>query len=340
VIGQVTVDLTPSVSFEGSVSGNAMVEGPCTINGQAMSWTASNSQEVLNATLNEQKDIQIRLSSPVFTITQMEVGAEIGATVKTVLGSKSVDLGHIGLPVPVTVPVDGSPSSLIIAEYMPPTPPTPVISLLTASLNQTEYRYSVKQSVAFSAQGSSAGSGIISDYTWDFGDNSTIAKSQTTTHSYSTVGTYMVRLTVLNSDGLSSNTTKTVFIKEEQHSFALPAVNLYWVLAVVGSVFGVGTVTGVFLRRRGSTARKRTIAASTDAKLVEQEGAQPLISHDYSTGAFCSIDNHPLDGSTEVLRCPKCGALFHEYCLLSMLELRSGCPECGSLLHVEKKTIP
>lgn len=335
LIGQVTVDLTPKISFKGSVTSIVAAEGPCTIDTEALQWTTSGSQEVVHVALNEQSNAEIELDSPVFTITQMEVGAQIGATVKTPLGSRSVDLGYLGLPLPTAIPVNGNPSSLTIAKYVPPTPPISVISVLTPSLDQSTYRYGVNQSVSFSARDSSTGSGTITDYAWEFGDNSSNAKSEIAAHTYSAVGTYTVRLALLNSDGLSGDTTKTIYVTEQQPPLgriAIPATSLYWALIGVGSTLGVGTIAGITMKRRRRTPSKSAGPTVTTPGLASR-GARPLVSYDYSTGAFCPIDNHPFDGSTKVLKCPYCGAIFHESCLVSILELKPNCPKCGCSLY-------
>ncbi|MEO8257120.1 MAG: PKD domain-containing protein [Acidobacteriota bacterium] len=53
-------------------------------------------------------------------------------------------------------------------------------------------------------------------YTWDYGDGSAIvstAPGSSTSHSYSSVGTFVVRLTVTDSEGLTASTTRTLQVQ-------------------------------------------------------------------------------------------------------------------------------
>jgi PKD repeat protein len=54
-------------------------------------------------------------------------------------------------------------------------------------------------------------------YTWDYGDGSAIisttAPTTSTTHSYSMAGTYVIRLTVTDTHGLTGSTTRTLLVQ-------------------------------------------------------------------------------------------------------------------------------
>lgn len=63
--------------------------------------------------------------------------------------------------------------------------------------------------VDFDAVASSSG-GLITSFVWDFGDASATAGSQSVTHTYTTSGTYTVKLTVRDSTGASTTVTKSV----------------------------------------------------------------------------------------------------------------------------------
>jgi len=55
--------------------------------------------------------------------------------------------------------------------------------------------------------------GEITDYSWDFGDGTT-GSGKTTTHVYSSTGTYKVRLTVTDNDGNNGSATTTAVVEE------------------------------------------------------------------------------------------------------------------------------
>jgi PKD repeat protein/ribosomal protein L40E len=65
--------------------------------------------------------------------------------------------------------------------------------------------------VAFNAAGSSDSDGSIASYAWDFGDGNT-GSGVTASNSYSTAGTYTVKLTVTDDEGAKATTTKTITI--------------------------------------------------------------------------------------------------------------------------------
>jgi PKD repeat protein len=79
-------------------------------------------------------------------------------------------------------------------------------------------------SVSLDAGGSTAGSGSIVSYAWDFGDGST-AQGISTNHTYATAGTYLVRLTVTDSLGGVDTATSTITVRDEPPvaAFTLPA---------------------------------------------------------------------------------------------------------------------
>jgi len=66
-------------------------------------------------------------------------------------------------------------------------------------------------SVAFNATTSSCASGDIVAYQWAFGDGD-VATGSATGHTYSTAGTYTVRLTVVTSEGATGTATMTITV--------------------------------------------------------------------------------------------------------------------------------
>lgn len=67
--------------------------------------------------------------------------------------------------------------------------------------------------VAFDAAGTADPDGTIVTWDWDFGDASTHATVQTTSHAFATVGDYTVKLTVTDNLGLSASDSAVVHVK-------------------------------------------------------------------------------------------------------------------------------
>jgi PKD repeat protein len=82
----------------------------------------------------------------------------------------------------------------------------------------TPYAY---DSAVFNASSCLSGGGIITSYTWNFGDsNVTATTSPVITHSYLVGGDYIVTLNVTNSYGLFNTTSKTISIAPAQAPIA------------------------------------------------------------------------------------------------------------------------
>jgi PKD repeat protein len=69
--------------------------------------------------------------------------------------------------------------------------------------------------ITFNAISSSAPDGAIDHYSWNLGDGTT-AEGVTPRHTYAASGTYAVTLTVTDNDGLTSQTTHSMIVKEAQ----------------------------------------------------------------------------------------------------------------------------
>ncbi|PWJ27522.1 PKD domain-containing protein [Branchiibius hedensis] len=90
-------------------------------------------------------------------------------------------------------------SSVAFYEYVTP----PVASFTKTATN-----------LALSVDGtaSTAGTGTISGYDWDWGDSTTHGTGSTASHTYASPGTYTVKLTVTNSAGGTASTTQSVTV--------------------------------------------------------------------------------------------------------------------------------
>jgi len=88
-----------------------------------------------------------------------------------------------------------------------------IIAPPTAEFTWTPTTPESSTPVVFNASMSEANSGVITSYSWNFGDgNTTTTIDPIITHTYTYYGDYEVTLTVENSEGLSANITKTVTV--------------------------------------------------------------------------------------------------------------------------------
>jgi parallel beta-helix repeat protein len=74
------------------------------------------------------------------------------------------------------------------------------------------YTAAIAQTISFDGSKSSDADGTIDFYRWNFGDGSSDILKKSSTHIYSSAGTYTVTLTVADNDGRSSTTTTTATI--------------------------------------------------------------------------------------------------------------------------------
>jgi glucose/arabinose dehydrogenase/PKD repeat protein len=80
-----------------------------------------------------------------------------------------------------------------------------------ASFAESATLVSPGTNVTFDASGSSDVDGTVVGYTWDFGDG-TIGSGVTAVYAYPVSGSYIVTLTVLDNDGLSSSTSHVIVV--------------------------------------------------------------------------------------------------------------------------------
>jgi parallel beta-helix repeat protein len=106
----------------------------------------------------------------------------------------------------------------IIDEYnrdryplMKPYAPPSVLLPPVASFSYNPSNPKVNEKVSFDASASYDPDGQIVSYKWSFGDGS-IDEGKTVTHAYSTEGNYKVTLMVIDNDGKSCSTSKTVTV--------------------------------------------------------------------------------------------------------------------------------
>ncbi|KHT44014.1 collagenase [Vibrio sinaloensis] len=87
------------------------------------------------------------------------------------------------------------------------TPPTAAISMVSEG--------KVNETITFGSSRSTDSDGQIVHYFWEFGDGATSTEANPT-HQFSRAGTYTVRLTITDNDGLTASTYASITITEDQ----------------------------------------------------------------------------------------------------------------------------
>jgi len=95
-----------------------------------------------------------------------------------------------------------------------PAPPTTPNQTPTASFTANPTSGVVPLAVSFNASSSSDPDGSITSYAWDFKDGAT-GSGQTINHTFSSTGSYSVKLTVTDNEGATDSTTKTITVTYE-----------------------------------------------------------------------------------------------------------------------------
>jgi PKD repeat protein len=90
----------------------------------------------------------------------------------------------------------------------------------TASFTVTPSSGKAPLPVTFNGSASTDPDGSIATYLWDFGD-STTGSGATTQHTYTSVGTFMARLTVTDNKGATGTTTRSVTVQPQTGSVAV-----------------------------------------------------------------------------------------------------------------------
>jgi PKD repeat protein len=121
-----------------------------------------------------------------------------GSSTRTIANPIQVVLDRFGVTIDPTVP-DGSGG--------PGPDPDPVGPTASFTDSCTELACN------FDASGSTAGDAAISSYAWTFGDGATDS-GQTVSHTYGSSGSYLVTLTVTDTEGLTDSASRSVTVAE------------------------------------------------------------------------------------------------------------------------------
>lgn len=137
-------------------------------------------------------------------------------------------------------------------------------------------------SATFDASGSLDPNGTIVSYAWDFGDGAT-GSGATVTHTFTQDGTFQVRLTVTDNDGLTDTAVFTLTVANVAPAIgAIPEGNVN-----VGAVY---TVTGSFTDP-GADAWTATVdwGDGSAPSVVALTGRSFSLSHTYATADLYSV---------------------------------------------------
>ncbi|MCL5876297.1 MAG: PKD domain-containing protein [Candidatus Bathyarchaeota archaeon] len=171
---------------------------------------------------------------------------------------------------------------------------SPTAEFTVSSVNPT-----VLQEVTFTDT-SITGSGVINQWLWSFGDEST-STQQNPTHAYTTTGVKTITLTVTDSNGKSSTTTKTITVEEAPIAeFTVSSVNplvLQQVSFTDTSVAGSGAINnwlwdfgdGVTSTEQNPTHAYSTIGLKTVTLTVtDSNGKTSTVTHELTVNDYTS----------------------------------------------------
>ena len=91
------------------------------------------------------------------------------------------------------------------------TPPITLNQSPTANFNADPTSGAAPLEVSFNASSSSDSDGSIIIYTWNFKDGDT-GTGETINHTFNSIGSYIVELTVIDNEGATDSTTKTITV--------------------------------------------------------------------------------------------------------------------------------
>ena len=176
---------------------------------------------------------------------------------------------------------------------VPTTPITPNQSP-TASFTANPTSGVAPLGVTFNALNSSDSDGTIISYAWDFKDGST-GSGQTINHTFSSAGSYSVKLTVTDNKGASGSTTKTITITETPNQSPTASFT-------ANPTSGVAPLGVTFNALNSSDSDGTIISYAWDFK-DGSTGSGQTINHTFSSAGSYSVkltvtDNKGASGST------------------------------------------
>ena len=177
-----------------------------------------------------------------------------------------------------------------------PIPPTTPNQSPTASFTANPASGVAPLNVSFNASNSSDSDGVIISYAWDFKDGST-GTGQTINHTFSSTGSYNVKLTVIDNEGATDSTTKIITVTEPTTPNQSPTASF-----TANPASGVAPLNVSFNASNSSDSDGVIISYAWDFK-DGSTGTGQTINHTFSsTGSYnvklTVIDNEGATDST------------------------------------------
>ncbi len=176
-------------------------------------------------------------------------------------------------------------SSVTIDYYYRFAGSVPPVASFTFSPESPEYG----KTVTFDASGSSDTDGTIVNYVWDFGDGNT-GTGMTATHSYASVGTYGVTLTVADNDDLTATAIKEVIVISPGQEDVTPPV------ASAGNDMNVKSGSKVTFSAAGSSDNVGVVSYAWDFG-DNTTGTGETISHTYENEGIYHVSLMVMDAA-------------------------------------------
>lgn len=175
--------------------------------------------------------------------------------------------------------------------------------LPTASFTFTSGTINPTQLVSFNGTTSHDPDGVIVSYSWDFGDGST-GSGRTPSHSYSTPGTYSVRLNVTDNSGSTAISTSTLTVTARAITVSLTQSSTspssgQAVTITISAVDPDGTIVSTTVDWGDGTTDTILGAATSDSHIYTLSGPTPktytvtVTVHD-SNGSVKSATSNPI----------------------------------------------
>ncbi len=181
-------------------------------------------------------------------IMQYQNGAYCGISYKGTFGSSTTDAALVHLSFALETVADQTALNTFFTKLMQFFSTGEPIADFTITGSPAL----VGANISFDGTSSSDPDGTITSYAWNFGDG-TSATGSTSSHAYSTAGTFNVTLTVTDNDGKTSDITKQVIVNtaatgQMLDDFEVDEGHFYRNITYSGSTIGISTTSASVAR--------------------------------------------------------------------------------------------